>query len=405
MKNSPYLTAHEAAAELGISLATLYAYVSRGMIRSEAVSDDQRSRRYRLEDVEKLKQRKVARHNPEAVVESALHLGTPVLESSITLIDDGRLYYRGHDVAQLATERTVEEVAALIWTGDLAADFPAAHAEFSPGVGSILQALTGLTPFEKYQVILPLAAVDDPAAYDLRPLAVAQTGARILRLMVTIAATSESSGIAQALQQGWIPHNPDAVDLISAALILCADHELNVSSFTARCVASANATPYATVCAGLAALSGAKHGGYTERVEALLNEAGCAEAIYPTMTARLKRGDIIPGFGQPLYPDGDPRGRLLLQLVAERYPDSPVVEMAEAASESALKLIGDYSTVDFGLAIVARVLNLPPGSALALFAIGRTIGWIGHAIEQYPLDRLIRPRARYIGDRPLHPNQ
>jgi excisionase family DNA binding protein len=107
-----YLTAGQAAKELGVSLATLYAYVSRGMIRSEAVGRS-RSRRYRAEDVRRLKERKERRRDPDGVVEGALHWGTPVMESGITLIADGRLYYRGRDVADLAAGSTVEEVAAL----------------------------------------------------------------------------------------------------------------------------------------------------------------------------------------------------------------------------------------------------------------------------------------------------
>src|ERR671939_493030 len=112
-----YLTARQAAEELGVTLATLYAYVSRGMIRSEAAGRSRR-RRYRAEDVRRLKERKERRRDPDGVVEGALHWGTPVMESGITLIDDGRLYYRGRDVVELAGHKSIEEVAALVWTGD-----------------------------------------------------------------------------------------------------------------------------------------------------------------------------------------------------------------------------------------------------------------------------------------------
>jgi citrate synthase len=398
-----YLTAKEAARELGVSLPTLYAYVSRGLIRSESVGGSQRSRHYRREDIEKLKLRKEARHQPELMAESALHLGTPVLESAITLIADGRLYYRGHDALELAAHYPVEAVAALIWTGSLegvsAALFDATSVERSPRFQAVRQQVANLAPFEQFQVLLPLAAVEDVAAYDLRPPSVIQTGTRILRLMVALAANRELSkeGMAAALGQGWSPRDSRATDLINAALILCADHELNVSSFTARCVASANATPYAVVSAGLAALQGTKHGGHTERVEAFLNEAGSAEGVYAAMAGRLRRGESIPGFGHPLYPDGDPRGRMLLQLILERYPGTQAAALAQAAAEAAAQLMGEHPTIDLGLVILARALELPPGSPLALFALGRTIGWIGHAIEQYQLDRIIRPRARYTG--------
>jgi citrate synthase len=403
MKKARYLTAQEAAAELGITSATLYAYVSRGLIRSEAVSGSQRVRRYSAEDVERLKARKESRRNPDSVAETALHLGTPVLESSITLIQDGNLYYRGQDAVGLAECCSAAEVAALIWMGDLNArlsfkekmELPAAYLKLREQIGH-------LTPFEHFQVMLPLAAAQDPAAYDLRPTSVAATGARILRLMVAVAAGGKSADgrIADILAGSWSGGDTHAALLINSALILCADHELNISAFTARVVASGNATPYAVVMAGLAALSGSKHGGHTERVEAFLREAGTPEGVYEAMAGRLRRGERIPGFGHVLYPDGDPRGRALLEQVAEAYPDSPALALAQATTEAAAQLIGDYPTVDFGLVILARALGLPRGAPLALFGLGRTIGWIGHAIEQYQLDRLIRPRARYTGEGP-----
>src|SRR5262245_21938457 len=122
MAKDQYLTAPEAAAALGVSAATLYAYVSRGLIRSEPTDGSKRVRRYHREDVQRLKDRKELRRNPTKLAERALHWGVPVMESSLTLIADGRLYYRGHDVLTLAKTHTVEEVATLIWLGDLAAD-------------------------------------------------------------------------------------------------------------------------------------------------------------------------------------------------------------------------------------------------------------------------------------------
>jgi citrate synthase len=204
--------------------------------------------------------------------------------------------------------------------------------------------------------------------------------------------------VARILCDYW--QRPDSEHLISTALIYCADHELNASSFAARVVASTNANPYAAVIGGLAALGGSKHGGHTERVEAMLREAGKPEQIAHVMAGRLRRGEAIAGFGHPLYPQGDPRGRELLRLVSDTYPDSPAIRLAEAATEAAAELIGEAPTIDLALVTLAQALDLPEGAPLTLFALGRTIGWIGHAIEQYRLDRVIRPRARYVGERP-----
>lgn len=302
---------------------------------------------------------------------------------------------------KLAMTQTVEQVAVLLWTGELAADpavFETTDMDLSADV-AIRQRLGDIPPVEAFQVLLPLAAANDLAAYDLRPSAVVQTGGRILRLLTAIAARQPAlkAGIAQTLQISWAADSPQAAALLNAALILCADHELNVSAFTARCVASAGATPYAVVIAGLSALQGVKHGGYSGRVEALLREAGTPAGVRMALAYWLKRGETIPGFGHVLYPNGDPRGAALLQLTSAAYPDSPAVALSQSVVNHVRSLNGTHPTVDFGLVTLALALGLPPGTALTLFALGRTIGWIGHAIEQYQLDRMIRPRARYIG--------
>jgi citrate synthase len=123
--------------------------------------------------------------------------------------------------------------------------------------------------------------------------------------------------------------------------------------------------------------------------------------VRQTLAGYLKRGEGIPGFGHPLYPQGDPRGRLLLELTRAAYPESPPVALAQAVVAEAFALIGQYPTIDLGLVTLAQVLGLPAGGAITLFALGRTIGWIGQAIEQYQLDRIIRPRAHYIGKQPV----
>jgi len=110
---------------------------------------------------------------------------------------------------------------------------------------------------------------------------------------------------------------------------------------------------------------------------------------------------VVPGFGSVFYPTGDPRGKLLLELTAQAYPQDPTVLLAQRVTEETYNLLGQRPTIFFGLVTLARALNLPPGGAIALFALGRTIGWIGHSIEQYQANQVIRPRARYIGPPPL----
>ncbi len=406
MPKARYLTAREAARALGISPATLYAYVSRGLVRSEASGDDPRRRRYHAEDVQRLQQRQQQRRHPEQAISEALQWGAPLLDSSLTLIADGRLYYRGHDALALARTHSLEAVAGLLWTGRLAAEPPPFFAASPPPLPHRCQALlphiAALPPMDRLQILLPAAAPDDLAAYDLRPEAVVHTGARLLHLLcaAAVAGTPPRASLAATLAEGWAPKQPQALPLLQAALILCADHELNVSSFSARCVASAGATPYAVVGAGLAALTGRRHGGNTGRLEALFEEARTPAGAPPTLARWLRRGEALPGFGHRLYPDGDPRGAALLALVQAALPRQRGTRLAQALAAAVQPLNGEAPTLDFGLVALAQALELPPGAPLALFALGRTVGWIGHALEQYATGQLIRPRARYVGTLP-----
>jgi citrate synthase len=218
--------------------------------------------------------------------------------------------------------------------------------------------------------------------------------------MTEVAGGESAPRVAETLQLGWSPDDPGAEALLGSALVFCVDHELPVSTFAARCVASSEATPYAVVLAGLAALGGVKHGGEIELVEAFLREVEDVGDARAVISGRLRRGERIPGFGHSLYPEGDPRGAGLLSLTAEAYPESIAVSLSDTVAGEVLHLMGERPTVDFALATVARTLALPTGGAVALFALGRTVGWIGHAIEQYRSGSLIRPRTRYVGEQP-----
>jgi citrate synthase len=173
-----------------------------------------------------------------------------------------------------------------------------------------------------------------------------------------------------------------------------------VSSFTARCVASAGSHPYAVVSAGLSALEGPKHGGAGARVDAMLDSIPRGRGLARGIEARQRRGEPIEGFGHPLYAEGDPRARLLLDLLAERWSRSPEYRFIADFVRAAHDAIGERPNVDFALAAAARVLDLPASAPLMLFAIARSVGWIGHAMEQYATHQLIRPRARYTGVTP-----
>lgn len=396
------MSAAEASRALGIQRATLYAYVSRGLIRSQPGSDASRARRYAREDIDRLRRRAEERRDPDKVAVHALQWGMPVLESAITLIADEALYYRGHDAVVLARDASVESVASLIWTGRM--DGAVSSAQRLTNSASLARAQRGGAgePFIlRAQGALVHASAADHQGHDLRPEIVVRTGWRILDLLVGSAASppAPEERIDEALARGW-DVRAGAEALIRAALIFSADHELNVSAFTARCVASAGSPPYAVVVAGLAALEGVKHGGSTARVESFLAATRHERSLKHALAARLRHAGRLDGFGHPLYRHGDPRAGALLAMMSERFPRSPELRFVRELARVGASVSGQRPNVDFALGALSRVLGLPAGSGLTLFAIGRTIGWIGHALEQYAVDRIIRPRARYVGAAP-----
>jgi citrate synthase len=402
MPTHAYLTAAQAAEALGVTRPTLYAYVSRGQLRSEPVPHRPKERRYHREDIERLQHVKAARRDPQSAGARGLHWGGPVLESGITLIDGGRLYYRGRDAIAFAESATVEQAAALLW--DVPEPSRARLFDQPPLLStSDLAVVRGTThdPFGQIQVALAIAASTDVAALDLTPNGVRHAGARIVRLLASVVARPRpaSTPIHDVIQQAWVPASRHVGDVIRTALVLCADHELNVSAFTGRCIASAGASPYDVVVAALAALKGFRHGGASARALALLAEADSPTHARAAFAERLQQGGPIPGFGHPLYPDGDPRATALLRL-ARASGHAAAWAQIKQAWKTGVSVLHQEPNLDFGLAAITRAYELPAHAPLVLFALGRTIGWIAHAMEEYASGALIRPRARYVGPPP-----
>jgi citrate synthase len=387
-----YLSAEEAAAILDISKPTLYAYVSRGLIRS-LQGKDSRSRLYNRLDIDQLKGRKRIRSRPQSEMQSTLHWGAPILDSALTLIANQNLFYRGANALDLARTHSFSEVACWFWTGSwdscFAASGPALYLHKS-----------GSDPLQTLQSWLIDLSSTDPAGYHLQFPALGPTGAAIVRQFLAILTGNQNPElrrVAGELQQCWCRSRTGAQRVLNAALILALDHELNVSSFTARVVASAGSNIYEIVSAAMCAFSGSRHGRASTRAELLLQRL-LGGSVRNLIHRLLRSGEEIPGFGHPAYPGGDPRAGLIFQLLKEEYPDGySRIRRTVAQAERTLQRIAN---LDMALAAAGIVLGLPPQSGFHLFALGRLVGWIGHAAEQHSSHMVIRPRARYIGMMP-----
>ncbi len=377
---SRWLSAEAAAEALGVSRQTLYAYVSRGLVRASPDPASPRRSLYDAHDIDALAERQARGRSRSAVASGAMNWGEPVLRSRITRVAEGSFAYRGHDAVALAETATLEEVAALLWACERLPEASASARgdRAPPAAGSAgrciehMSKLSGVGPWtRRVDTALPAAAVL------LRALAEAACGG------------SGSEPIHALLSLAWTGKF-GAAEVIRRCLVLSADHELNASTYAARVVASTRAPLGSCVLAGLAALGGPLHGGTTDAIRALMAEPSVMADPEATLGARLARGEHLPGFGHRMYPDGDPRAAAILRPIE-------LPQGWETVKRAVAELTGLHPNVDFALVAVEQRFGLPQGAAFAMFAAGRCAGWIAHALEQWEGGSLIRPRADYAG--------
>jgi citrate synthase len=211
---------------------------------------------------------------------------------------------------------------------------------------------------------------------------------------------SRSGGIAERLLRRSLgAATVEDRQTLNRILVACAEHELNASTFAARVVASTGADLYASVLAALCSLSGPIHGGACDRIERMFGLLAAGTRLEPLLADFSSRHLLPPGFGHAIYPQGDPRAMLLKPIAAAMarrkgrrlYETDVKVEQAVGRRENL------RPNLDFYLTVCVRMLGLPEGTPAAIFALGRTAGWIAHILEQYADNRLIRPRMRYRG--------
>ncbi|MEV0583286.1 citrate/2-methylcitrate synthase [Nonomuraea sp. NPDC050310] len=394
------IDAAAAAERLGIKQATLYAYVSRGVLRRRHGEDGRRSL-FDAAEVEELARKGRPRRPPGA---SEL-----VIESRITRLGADRPYYRGRDAIELAREESFETVAEWLWGGlpPLPGEpgQPDAWASDPDGVAAARRALPGgLSPLENLQVITTVLGATDTLRFHLDPASVAATGARLISGLVdalpqAAPATPAGGTVAERLWSRLCPAEPEPALLkaLETALVLLADHELAASTLAARVAASAKADPYAVVLTGLGVLSGPLHGGASYGAERLLNEIQDPAQASRLIADRLRRGERIPGYGHTVYKHGDARGEALLALVEAAAPGHPRVEAALAVRKETVRRRLPAANIDFALAALTTVAGMIPAAGEAIFAVARTAGWLAHAMEEYGRRTLLRPRAVYTG--------
>jgi citrate synthase len=369
-----WLSASEALARLGSKPQSLYANVSRGRIRAKPDPADSRRSLYREEDVDRVAHRSRGRRSAVATASEAISWGEPVLASAISTVTNGRLSYRGVDAAELSATATLEDVAELLWGAPYAN--AAARVLGEPSIGTTLVALAGAVPQDPPSSGRGTIRLRDDAVACHAVVAAALTG-------------QEKGPLHQRLAKGL--GRPAAADAIRCALVLLADHELNASTFAARVTVSTGAPLSAGVLSGLAALGGPRHGNAAPEVMALADDIEAhPDTAEEALLDWLGERRAVPGFGHPLYPRGDIRGRTLLAAIAV----PPAFDRLAAAGRSVLE---EEPNVDFALAALASAYDLPRHAPATIFALARSVGWLAHGIEQAVSGQLIRPRACYVG--------
>jgi citrate synthase len=409
-----WMTAAEALDVLNVRPQTLYANVSRGKIRARPDDADPRRSLYHRDDVLRMARRANGRRKVEAVSTQAMQYGDPVLPSAISTALDGRLYYRGHDAAALAERASLEDIAALLWecTPEEAATMWPASASANSAASAPSEVMLSTTSATTPSAAAPLAAASPGGALAAALLALAHRcatdrpslgrhgpelrteAASVLLTLVdaVIGATGKSDApISVRLARTWRAERHQ--DRIRRALVLIADHELNASTFATRVAISTGASLAAGVLAGCTTLTGPLHGGAAAEFGKLIAQAQTHGAETATRNW-LGSKRPLPAFGHPLYPDGDPRAKALLKYLPKVQPHE---ELAVAAEQQA----GELPSIDYALSVLTAACGLPKDAPFVLFAVGRCVGWLAHALEQVQASRLIRPRARYTGPAPV----
>jgi len=354
--------------------------------------------------------------------------GIVAAESSICFVDgiQGRLIYEGYDIHDLAAHASFEEVAYLLWHGDLPTraqldalnkDLIAARGLPSPVLNLLREFPRDVEPMDALRTAVSALGIYDPETRDNSREANLRKSVRLTAQLATVVAAigrcrdgkdpvepdPSLSHAANFLYMLW-GRRPDdtSVKTVDIALILHADHELNASTFAARVTAATLTDMHSAITSAIGTLKGPLHGGANEAVMRLLLTIGEPSRVVPTARAMLAAKQKIPGFGHRVYKTEDPRATHLRKMSEElgrRQGDLKWFEMSRALEQFMLSEKHIYANVDFYSATSYYALGIPLELFTPVFAVSRISGWTAHVLEQLADNRIIRPRAEYVGPR------
>lgn len=382
-----WLSRPEVLERLGVKPQTLYAYVSRGRIAARPDPDNPRRSLYAAEDVGRLLDRTAqAARRTARDLEPGAARGEAVVESALTSFADDKLWFRGKDAAVLAETATLEQAARHFWDGE---EDP--FADLKPRVDVVFP---GGPRGRAFAALARRADEDAPSAGRSARSLRREAAAVLSELVDAVAAGGSRPALHLRLARAWKLTDRDA-ELLRRALVLSLDHGLNEASLAVRVTASTGASLAACALSGLAALSGPRFAGKLALATGFVAEARRGADARAAARQRLAQGLEIPGFGHPLHPGGDPRARALLAAATLPEELTDVMRVGEG-------LTGEAPNFDMALALLGRHLDLPKDGAFTLYAIGRTVGFTAHALEQIAAGSPVRARLRYVGSEPDH---
>ena len=408
-----YASATEAMQMLGVRAQTLYAYVSRGWIRSVA-QKGLKDKLYLRDDLTRVSMRSTARSGHGAVAASAMNWGEPIFPTSITEITPEGPRYRGHLAADLVRSGlSFEAVAELLWTSNLKQHLPLWTVR-KPSVQlvKLTQTLSALQAqdnvLESFASIVLLLGMRRgsvaerllqgntlPAAREIIQTVVACCGFVGSEKKYRPMRKGESivKGLMHALSLTPSAENSEA---LRAILILMADHELPPGTLSARVVASSGGTLHSCLAAAFCATSGVDVGRMYDRVEDFLGLARSKTVLVNRARKFHAQGQSVPGFDHPLYPKGDPRATQLLHIARQRQGQSRELRAIFRFIDDMASSSGQHPRQELAVVLLARAMGLPRQAPAALFALGRIAGWVAHVQEQRATGTLLRPRAKFV---------